>query len=59
MPAHIKGGEIDEAAYHQILAGFNISQADEISCFSESNECFTKDEILWYLDTETTVEATS
>lgn len=54
-----KGGEIDEAAYHQILAGFNISQADEISCFSESSECFTKDEILWYLDAETTVEATS
>lgn len=54
-----KGGEIDEAAYHQILAGFNISQADEISCFSESSECFTKDEILWYLDAETTVEETS
>lgn len=54
-----KGEEIDETAYHQILTDLNISQADEVSCFSETNKCFTKDEILLYLDMETTMEATS
>lgn len=39
-----KGEEIDETAYHQVLADFNISQENERSCFSETNRCFTKDE---------------
>lgn len=52
-----QGEEIDEAAYHQILAGLKISEADEKSCFSEDNACFTKDEILTYLGVEVPVKA--
>lgn len=54
-----KGEEIDEAAYHQIETDLNILQTDERSCFSETSECFTKDELLLYLEMTTTVEATS
>jgi hypothetical protein len=54
-----KGEEIGETAYYQILTGLNISQADEVSCFSETSRCFTKDELLLYLDMETTLEAAS
>ena len=43
----------------ELLTDLNISQADEVSCFSETNKCFTKDEILLYLDMETTMETTS
>lgn len=53
------GEEIDESAYHQIEADLNISQTDERSCFSETSECFTKDELLLYLEMTTTVEAVS
>ena len=49
----------DEAAYHQIETDLNILQTDERSCFSETSECFTKDELLLYLEMTTTVEATS
>lgn len=52
-----QGEEIDETAYRQILAGLKISEADEKSCFSEDNACFTKDEILTYLGVEVPVKA--
>ncbi|WP_300606382.1 XAC2610-related protein [uncultured Oscillibacter sp.] len=52
-----QGEEIDEAAYQQILADFDLSQAEEKSCFSEDNDCFTKDEILTYLGIEAPTKA--
>jgi len=53
------GKEIDEAAYNQIFTELDISHSGDISCCSESNKCFTKDELLMYLDMESTAEATS
>ena len=55
----VKGEEIDEAAYQQILADLDLPQAEEKSCFSETSECFTKDELLLYLEMTTTLEAAS
>ncbi len=46
-----RGKKIDEAAYDQILADFDIAQSDELSCFSEGGLHFTKEEILTYLNT--------
>lgn len=40
-----KGELIDETTYNQIFVDFNISQNDDVSCFSESIQHFTKDEI--------------
>ena len=40
-----KGERIDETTYNQIFVDFNISQNDDVSCFSESIQHFTKDEI--------------
>ena len=54
-----KGEEIEEAAYHQIETDLNILQTDERCCFSETSECFTKDELLLYLEMTTTLEAVS
>ena len=51
--------EIDEAAYHQLFVDLNISESDDVSCFSKSSKCFTKDEILTYLNEETTAEVVS
>ena len=48
-----KGEKIDETAYNQIFDDFNISQGDNVSCFSENIRHFTKDEMLAYLNTET------
>lgn len=53
------GKEIDEAAYNQIFTDFDISHSGDISCFSENNKCFTKDELLMYLDMESKAEVTS
>ena len=51
-----KGKEIDEKAYNQIFDDFNISQNDEVSCFSENTQRFTKDEMITYLNIETVGE---
>jgi len=51
--------EIDETAYNRIFADLDISQMDDTSCFSESGKCFSKDEMLTYLNAEATVEAAS
>ena len=48
-----KGEKIDETTYNQIFDGFNISQSDEASCFSENTQRFTKDEMITYLGMET------
>lgn len=53
------GEEIDEATYNRIFVDLDISQMDDTSCFSESSKCFTKDEILMYLNTEISAEAVS
>jgi len=43
------GKEIEEAAYNQIIDDFAIAQSEEISCFSEGNPYFTKEELVAYL----------
>lgn len=53
------GEEIDKAAYDRIFVDLDISQMDDTSCFSENILSFTKEEILVYLETEATTEATS
>ena len=53
------GIEFDEAAYNLIFSELDISCSGDISCFSDCNMCFTKDELLMYLDTESTAEAAS
>ena len=53
------GKEIDEAAYNQIFTDFDISHSGDVSCFSRNSKCFTKDELLMYLDTESKAEVTS
>ncbi len=45
-----KGEEVDEAAYNQIIADFNIAQDNEISCFPEGISHLTKEEIVTYLN---------
>lgn len=44
-----KGKKIDETTYNQIIVDLDISQDDEISCFSEGGLHFTKDELVTYL----------
>lgn len=51
-----KGNKIDETTYNQIFDDFNISQNDEMSCFSENTRRFTKDEMITYLNIETAGE---
>lgn len=46
-----KGDGIDETTYNQIFVDFNISQNDDVSCFSENIQHFTRDEMLKYLST--------
>lgn len=48
-----------ETADNRIFADLDISQMDDTSCFSESGKCFSKDEMLTYLNAEATVEAAS
>lgn len=51
-----KGKNIDETDYNQIFVDFNISDNDKVSCFSESTQHFTKDEMLTYLNREIITE---
>jgi len=44
------GKEIDETAYNQIIADFNIAQDNKKSCFSQDSLHFTKEEMLTYLN---------
>lgn len=46
-----EGREIDETAYHQLEAAFDIALSEPLSCFSEGNQSFTKDEIMAYIHT--------
>ncbi len=51
-----KGEKIDETTYNRIFIDFNISENEDVSCFSENIQHFTKDEILTYLSAEVAEE---
>lgn len=53
------GKKIDKTTYNQVFVDLGFSQSGDISCFSERNSCFSKEELLVYLNTESAVEATS